>query len=502
MNIMNELNKQDTSNTSQAMWIGIGSLFSFLFSIVSSAILSRYLTKGDYGTYKQVMYVYTTLLSIFTLGLPLAYSYFLPRVSLGEGKTLVNKLNLAFIVLGGVFSVVLFLCSDIIAEVLKNPSLGRNLRIFSFAPILMLPRMGLQGILATYRKTIWNAVYVISTRILMLLFVALPVVFYRANCETAIYGFIVSSFISCIIAMILKNLPFKGVAKKTCDVSYIDILKYSIPLMVAGLLGIFIRAADQFFVSRYYGQEVFADFANGSLELPFVSMVLNAGSAVLLPVFSRMISDNTPISTILELWERTAVKAAYILYPIIVFCFFFSTEIMTFLYGNMYESSSIYFRIMLVANFFTVIQFYPIVLALGKTKEYASVHIVILIMVWGLELLAVNYLQTPVAVTVVSVLCKILKMLLIIRIIAKTLNISVISLFPLKKLSETAITCAIAGIISYCMVHMLPSNKNLVALLIGFTVFAPVAFGLGYISKVDYLSVIRPITDKYFKKIK
>ena len=66
------MSKQSTSNTAQAMWIGIGSLFSFLFAIVSSAILSRYLTKTEYGTYKQVLYVYTTLQSVFTLGLPLA----------------------------------------------------------------------------------------------------------------------------------------------------------------------------------------------------------------------------------------------------------------------------------------------------------------------------------------------------------------------------------------------------------------------------------------------
>ena len=43
------MSKQSTSNTAQAMWIGIGSLFSFLFAIVSSAILSRYLTKTEYG---------------------------------------------------------------------------------------------------------------------------------------------------------------------------------------------------------------------------------------------------------------------------------------------------------------------------------------------------------------------------------------------------------------------------------------------------------------------
>ena len=491
--------KQDTSNTAQAVWIGLGSLFSFLFSIVSAAILSRFLTKADYGTYKQVMYVYTTLLSVFTLGLPLAYSYFLPRVSREEGKDLVGKLNACFFVLGFVFSSALFFGADIFGRILNNPDLARNIKIFSPAPILILPTMGLQGILATYKQTIWNAVYVVSTRILMLLFVALPVALFKASVEVALWGFIVSSFLSCILAFVFKNIPFRQVKRAPSQVSYKEIFTYSIPLMIAGLLGVAISAADQFYVSRFFGQEIFADFANGSLELPFVSMVLSAGSTVLLPVFSKMISENTPTKNILDLWERTAVKAAYILYPMVVYCIFFATEIMTFLYGDMYESSSIYFRVMFVANFFTVIQFYPIILALGKTKEYALAHIGVLVLVWGLEFLAVRYLQTAVAVTFISAICKVIKMLMMMKIVADAIGIKVISLFPVKKLSLTALSCFVAGLVAFFISHLIPSG-NIVVLVIGLVLFVPAAYGLGIIMKVDYLSVIRPITDKYIKR--
>lgn len=51
----------NNSNTAQSVWLGIGSLLSFSFGIVSAAILSRYLSKLEYGTYKQVLYVYNTL---------------------------------------------------------------------------------------------------------------------------------------------------------------------------------------------------------------------------------------------------------------------------------------------------------------------------------------------------------------------------------------------------------------------------------------------------------
>lgn len=490
----------NTSNTAQAFWIGLGSLFSFMFSIVSAAILSRFLTKADYGTYKQVMYVYSTLLSVFTLGLPLAYSYFLPRVGLSEGKALVSKLNICFIIQGIVFSSVLFLGAGVIANILKNPDLESVLKVFSPAPIFILPTMGLQGILATYQKTIWNAAYTILSSTFMLLCVAIPVSFLRAEVDVAIWGFIVASFISCGVAMIIMNIPFRGVIREQTRVSYKDIFSYSIPLMIAGLLGVSISAADQFYVSRFFGQEVFADFANGSLELPFVGMVLSAGSAVLLPVFSRMIANHENEDSIIELWKRTAVKAAYILYPLVSFCIFFATEIMTFLYGQNYAASGLYFRIMLMVNFFTVIQFYPIILALGKTKQYAFNHIIIFFLVWGLEYGAVMIFNTAYAVTIVSVCCKIFKIFLMMNLVAHTIHVKFITLFPFKQLLSVFACCVFSGAVSYFVVICMGVSNLLIVLIIGFLLFAIFCYLLGRIMKIDYLEVIRPLTSKLIKR--
>ena len=495
------MKEQNTSNTAQAMWLGIGSLCSFMFAIVSSAVLSRYLTKDEYGTYKQVMYVYTTLQSVFTLGLPLAYSYFLPRVSKEEGRTLTSKLDLAFLVLGAVFSLVLFFGADIIADILKNPDLASNLRIFSPSPILILPTMGLNGVLATYKKTVWNAIYVICTRVLMLLFVAMPVAFYRADCEVAIWGFVIASFISLVIAFIIEKLPFIGVKKEPCTVTYRDIFKYSIPLMVAGLLGVAINAADQFYVSRFYGQEVFADFANGSLELPFVSMVLSAGATVLLPTFSRMISNGEDKNNIVDLWKRTAVKSAYIIYPLVVFFWFFAKDTMTFLYGDKYIESAIYFRIMLIVNFFTVIPFYPIILALGKTKVYARNHFIILVTVWSLEFLSVKILNTPYAITAINVFCRILKIWLMFKVVTDTLHISMLKLLPLRNLLTVALSCMASGFIAWLVVQFIPiSQIQILSLSIGFVIFVGLVLLMSKPLKIDYFELLRPVLSKFIKK--
>ena len=144
---------QQTSNSKQAAWLAVGSFFSFIVGIVSPMILSRLFDKSDYGTYKQVMYVYNTLLAVFTLGLPKAYAYFLPKYSSDYSKDIINKITRIFFILGAIFSLFLLFCAGPISSVMKNPDLKVALIAISPTPFLLLPTMGLDAIYASFRKT-------------------------------------------------------------------------------------------------------------------------------------------------------------------------------------------------------------------------------------------------------------------------------------------------------------------------------------------------------------
>lgn len=64
------------SRTSESIWLGLARMLSLGMSFVLAAILSRYMTVDGYGTYRQVLYVYTTLLTFFAFGLPSAIRIF------------------------------------------------------------------------------------------------------------------------------------------------------------------------------------------------------------------------------------------------------------------------------------------------------------------------------------------------------------------------------------------------------------------------------------------
>lgn len=94
----------------------------------------RYFDKQEYGTYKQILYIYTTMQSLFTMGLPSAFAYFIPRMNANEQKSLVNGLTRIFLLLGVVFSLSLFFLAKPISIWLNNPELAVGIKIFSPFP--------------------------------------------------------------------------------------------------------------------------------------------------------------------------------------------------------------------------------------------------------------------------------------------------------------------------------------------------------------------------------
>lgn len=354
---------------------------TFALTFISAAILSRYLLKDDYGTYRQILYVYATLMSIFTVGLPSVFSYFIPRLNTGQQKTLINSLNRVFLVLGALFSVVLYVSSDLIAELLKNPELAVGLKIFSIFPLFTLPTLGVEGIYTALRKTKEVAFYQFFSRGIMLLFIVLPVILIKADYKVAVIGWGIASFLTFLVAMYMKNKPYVKIKKEFISNMYKTIFDYSLPLMGAFIAGFFISSADQFFISRYYGTEAFAEYSNGSISIPIVALIAVSIKKVLLPIFSKADNEGT-ISEAVQTYVNAVKKSINLVFPLIIYAIFFAKEIIVVIYGSKYEASGSYMKYYLIRDFLEVLPYFSVFLALGMSRVYLYMHILGALYVW------------------------------------------------------------------------------------------------------------------------
>lgn len=490
-------NKKNVSHSGQVFWVVMGSLSSFSLAIVSAAILSHYFDKDEYGTYRQILYIYNTLLVIFAAGLPRVFSYFLPHFNLEQGKDVVVKISKALFLAGVMFSVFLFLCSGVIADMLKNPELSTGLKWFSPVPMLLLPTMGIEGIFSSYQKTIYIAIYNTVTRFLMLFFIVAPVIWLGGSYLYAIYGWIVISFISLILAYYFIKIPFKGIKAEKANLPLTAVLAYSLPLVLASLASIAIRAADQFYISRFFGAEVFAEFSNGFIALPFVTMVTGAISTVLMPIFSRQIYEKSENADVVRLWRSAMSKSALLIYPMASFFIFQANTIIDILFSRTYENSVVYFQIAMVTSFFDIIVFAPLLLAMGKTKVYSRLHICFAFLSWALGYTVVLLFHEPVAVAILSVFLRIMLIMTFLKYVSRILNLEFFELIPIKKIRALLFhTLLISSISKVCIVNLLPNVNSIFSLIITFVAYVILLLLSARFFNNDYLQVLQPLKVK------
>jgi O-antigen/teichoic acid export membrane protein len=492
------LGKSPTSNTIQAFWVAFGSLSSFIFSMLSAAVLSRYLEKSDYGTYRQILYVYNTLLVVFSAGLPSVFAYYLPRYSIAQGKDIVWKLTKMLFMLGMVFSFTLFLLSEVISDVLRNPELSRGLKYFSPIPMFLLPTIGIEGIFSTYKKTIYIAIFNIVSRFAILLCIIIPVIYFNGSYLQAVVGWISGSVISFAFALYFKYIPFKKVIIEESRLSLKEVFSYSIPLLIASIAGIVIRSSDLFYVGRYFGAEVFAEFSNGYFELPFVGMITVAVSTVLLPEFSRIISASQDYEKIVKLWRSTLVKSSMLIYPLVVFFVIYSKQVIYFLYTDTYSNSVYYFRIALVVNFFNIVIFSPLIFAMGRVKVYSYIHMMLAVLVWASEYLVVVIFNTPFAVAVTSSVMAIIKIVVFTYYSSRIIDVGILKLVPFTKM----FILVIHSFLVIISIKMLTSNymqnyNYIIVLSVSMILTFVLLLATGKYLKLDYISVIQPLLSRF-----
>lgn len=488
-----------TNNTKQAFWVALGNFFTFSFGIVSAMVLSRYFDKTEYGTYKQVFYIYNILLGVFTLGLPNAYSYFLARSPIDQTKNLIWKMTRLFMALGLCMSIVLLLGAGLISDTMKNPDLKEMLVVFAPVPFLLLPTLGLQNILVTFRRSNIIPFYVIITSVVQFTCVVLPVIIWHLGCKEALIGFNIGALISFGFAMYLNTFPVRHEADNKTQDTYRAIFKFAFPLFVASIWGTLINSTDQFFISRYFGTEVFADFSNGATDLPFVGMVIGATSAVLTPLFSRSVKEGEDFcKTILPIWNNAFAKSAMLIYPIAIFCFFDAEEIMTVLYGDNYIDSTDYFRIKLLTYFFKVIAFYSLIIALGASRFYQSVHFYEFIGLAVSEIVVVKLFNNPLYITAVHVLFTAGACLVLIFYISRQFKVKFLSMFPISILMKTLLSailiCVAIKFAEPLYIDLL--NSSIIKLTIDFGVFMVLYYLISLMLKLDYYGMIKPLLIK------
>lgn len=482
------------SLTGKIGYISLGKFLASLSSLIAGAILSRYLDKDTYGTYRQLWLVYNTLYPVIALGIPTSVNYFIPQLPHKERKML-NTQTFTVLTFGGaILSGVFFLGAPLIATIFHNPSLIPVARLFALIPILTLPTLYYQNLFICLDRPILVAGLSAGLAFGRLLVVSIPLIM-GYGLISVLIGLVVFSFAQFLIVTYLMFRPFGLRLSRWKFNLFFSQLRYAFPIGIASIVGTLTKQLDKIVISSFFAASQYAVYANGAIEIPLIGIITGSVTAVLMPEFVRLNAGGKP-EHLVELWHSAIRKVALIILPVMVFLLIYAPEFLTLLFSAKYAESASVFRVYLLALPNRITTFGTILLAMGLSSLVLRYSLYTLILNIGLNYLLVKTIGFigPAIGTVIAIYFIAFIQL---RKIGSLMSVAWPSILPWNTLGRTAGVALVAGVASSWPKLFYPQHPGLLHLLYGGgtygIVFLVIAIWSKILKKQDWKNLLREV---------
>jgi O-antigen/teichoic acid export membrane protein len=451
------------SRTLKAATLGSGQFLVKVTTLVTAAILSRLFTQTDYAAYRQTLLAYFFVAPLLMLGLPRALYYFIPRDKENARSILTG--NLLLLLLMGLGFMVAMWCggNELLAKRFSNPALRRLLLIYSPFAVLALPVTAIGACLVSCDRVKTLTIYNVVSRVVIFACIMGFVLLWRQP-EAAISGVVVGELIVFLPAIMLMYRATGGQDWRPSKANIWEQLKYSLPLGLAGMVGIICMNLDKVLVSSFCPPTDFAVYVNGAIEIPLIGVITGSVMAILIPEFAIMYQHGQH-EQILPLWHRAMAKCAMLIFPIMAFLFIMAPHVIKVLFSAKYAASAIPFRIYLLLLPVRITQFGAILMASGKSSWILIRTIIELLLNGILSVILIHkigYLGAAIATVVIVYTWAIPFNLAAILGLCKS---SLAKLLPYKALMKIAVVALLAGVVGALTNKWLPVSTGDVARL-------------------------------------
>lgn len=454
--------------------LAIGKGVSAVSGLVAMAILSRLLTKSEFGTYGEALQIYLILFPILALGMSQAIVYFLARDPAHSRTILVENLVPLFVT--GILFLGLLLVggNQLLAYAFDNDKLVVALLLFSPYALALIPLTSLEFTLVTQNRVWWVTAFSIVSRLLVLAAIAFAAFQWR-NANAVIVA---------TVAAHLAVLPFgiwlmfracpDGSARPRREGIKAQ-LAYALPLGFAGMVGGIAQQVDKTAVMAMASEEVFAVFRNGATEIPLIGILSASVAGVLLPEVNRLVDQGQPRDG-LEIWKRAAAKTSLFIFPIMCLLFVVSAEFIRFVYSSKYSGSVPIFRVYLAIMPLRIVVWAVLLLAAKRTD----------VLLWGaIGGLVLNVLLSvpmilwlgPIGAAVGTVVVMYVWLVpYYLRGTSEVTGAPWSELLPWRRLGAVFLVSAGTALPLYLLKPLLPDHAFLTCVVCGM-VYVPIAFG-------------------------
>jgi len=385
-----------------ALLLMSGRTLAFAATFFIPVVLARIFDPAEFGTYKQLFLVHSTIYYIVQLGMASSLYYFLPGAPHQAGRYVANSMwFLGVTGLAGFGLVVM--ASPKIAQWMSNNALTAYLPWIGLYLFLMMLSTALEIVLISRGRYLWASVsYAISDLARAAAFI-LPVLVFR-QLRWLLWGAVAVALVRVVVTLFYFRREFRNTF--TPDrVLLKSQLAYALPFAAAVLVETLQGSFPQYAVSYLFDPATFAIFAVGCLQIPLVDFAASPTSDVMMVKMQEKLAEGRKLA-VLKIWHDTTWKLALLFFPLFAFCVVAAREIIVFLFTAKYAASVPIFMAWSTVILLTTFQVDGVMRVFAQTWFLLALNIMRLVIIAGLIKWSLSefHLVGPVLVIVLATL--------------------------------------------------------------------------------------------------
>ncbi|MDF1494092.1 oligosaccharide flippase family protein [Caproiciproducens sp. CPB-2] len=336
-------------------------------SLVQAMILSRTLTKFEYGTYSQGVLLVSVATAFVGLGLNNSINYFYNKTEdIEKKKIYTNTIFFLTFIFGLIGALIIILSNKLIADYFANSQLAHLIIYISFRPLFI-------NIISLY-QTLYVSNQMTKVIAIRNLMVSICQVAITTLVSLFVHNIALIFILLCILDLTQIFIFSTFYRKKVFEIKlfkfdfniFRPILTYAVPLAAALMVGTLLINMDNLFIGKLMSTEDLALYTNMSKELPF-SFIGGCLTTVITPVIIKLFNAGEK-QTFFRIWSNYIQLGYLTTWTFCCGAIVCAPELLTFLYSEKYIDGINIFIIYIIVGMFRFTYFGMILTAKGRTK--------------------------------------------------------------------------------------------------------------------------------------
>ena len=345
-------------------------LFTAVLTLSIPLVLARVLPLAEYGTYKQLFLIALTLSLVLPFGVSQSLYYFVPRTSTPRvyfGQTL-----LFLLAAGTLAAALLYALLPRVASGFDNPALLEHRLTLALFAGFTVGASPLELSMTSRGRTGRSAItYLVWDTARALAFVVPAATGH--GLRSMMIALTALTALRLVAAWVVMLAPGKGPLFDRA--LFAEQLAYALPFGLAMLVAIPQQYAHQFVVASTVAPALFAIYAAGCFEPPFVDLLYTPTGEVLMVRLGALEREDWRAESAAAFREASAHLARFLL-PGVVLLWAVAPQFVVAVFGDRFAASASIFRVWLLAIPFGIFPVDAALRARGETRHLLAAYAV------------------------------------------------------------------------------------------------------------------------------